>query len=189
MDWSYNLKFTKRQVLALEELSSVLLNVVPLLENKSKASVYLLNFLAKLLEKNKVNFLTDSLTHGFGKVLNVSKILDEKQQTVLERLDHYYENEKERVSLKDEMYQAQENHGILDGEATRYESKYWDAVKRIDEYDESKVYFEKHMYLEQEKSQQLEEKYWQMRKDLEREIKQAKEMAVDFEQKFWLNSW
>ena len=179
------MKFTKRQVLALEELSSVLLNVVPLLENKSKASVYLLNFLAKLLEKNKVNFLTDSLTHGFGKVLNVSKILDEKQQTVLERLDHYYENEKERVSLKDEMYEAQENHGILDGEATRYESKYWDAVKRIDEYDESKVYFEKHMYLEQEKSQQLEEKYWQMRKDLEREIKQAKEMAVDFEQKFW----
>ena len=179
------MKFTKRQVLALEELSSVLLNVVPLLENKSKASVYLLNFLAKLLEKNKVNFLTDSLTHGFGKVLNVSKILDEKQQTVLERLDHYYENEKERVSLKDEMYEAQENHGILDSEATRYESKYWDAVKRIDEYDESKVYFEKHMYLEQEKSQQLEEKYWQMRKDLEREIKQAKEMAVDFEQKFW----
>ena len=179
------MKFTKRQVLALEELSSVLLNVVPLLENKSKASVYLLNFLAKLLEKNKVNFLTDSLTHGFGKVLNVSKILDEKQQTVLERLDHYYENEKERVSLKDEMYEAQENHGILDSEATRYESKYWDAVKGIDEYDESKVYFEKHMYLEQEKSQQLEEKYWQMRKDLEREIKQAKEMAVDFEQKFW----
>ena len=43
------MKFTKRQVLALEELSSVLLNVVPLLENKSKASVYLLNFLAKLL--------------------------------------------------------------------------------------------------------------------------------------------
>ena len=110
------MKFTKRQVLALEELSSVLLNVVPLLENKSKASVYLLNFL-KLLEKNKVNFLTDSLTHGFGKVLNVSKILDEKQQTVLERLDHYYENEKERVSLKDEMYEAQKNHGILDGEA------------------------------------------------------------------------
>ena len=179
------MKFTKRQVLALEELSSVLLNVVPLLENKSKASVYLLNFLAKLLEKNKVNFLTDSLTHGFGKVLNVSKILDEKQQTVLERLDHYYENEKERVSLKDEMYQAQENHGILDSEATRYESKYWDSVKRADEYDESKVYFEKHMYIEQEKSQQLEEKYWQMRKDLEREIKQAKEMAVDFEQKFW----
>ena len=30
------MKFTKRQVLALEELSSVLLNVVPLLENKSK---------------------------------------------------------------------------------------------------------------------------------------------------------
>ena len=67
MDWSYNMKFTKRRVLALEELSSALLNITPLFENKSKTSVYLLNFLAKLLEKNKVNFLTDSLTHGFGK--------------------------------------------------------------------------------------------------------------------------
>ena len=38
------MKFTKRQVLALEELSSVLLNVVPLLEKQIKASVYLLNF-------------------------------------------------------------------------------------------------------------------------------------------------
>ncbi len=179
------MKFTKRRVLALEELSSTLLNIVPLLEDKSKASVYLLNFLAKLLEKNKVNFLVDSLSHGFGKVLNISKILDEQQQTTLERLDHYYENEKERVSLKDEMYESQENHGILDSEVTRYESKYWDAVKKVDEYDESKVFFEKQMYHEQEKSQQLEEKYWQMRKDLEREIKQSKEMAVDFEQKFW----
>ena len=41
------------------------------------------------------------------------------------------------------------------------------------------------MYLEQEKSQQLEEKYCKMRKDLEREIKQQKRNArVDFEQKF-----